>query len=183
MDYSSILWIDMQPLQQNSVVSNTEVSALRQAVLASGYARSVYTAYAICSIIFYGISIFTALGMLMYFLNGGAILALSTALFLCYVFLNAVIGYGFMFCRRWLLPAFSITLVLTAYPALTALTGGILSRVVAAPSGLYLILGILAFLFSTKRFLSGSYAAISILIPFVGVLLLSLLLTNPGVLH
>ena len=173
----------MEQLQHYTAVVTDDTSALYQMRSTSGYARFVYAAYAVCGVMFYGIGIYTALGMLMYFLGGGAILTLTTSLFLCYIVLNAVIGYGFMFYRRWLLPAFSITLVFTAYPALTVSVGGILSRAAAVPSVLYLVAGILVLLLLTKRLLSGSYVALGVLIPFAGALLFSLLLTNPGMLH
>lgn len=170
-------------LQENPTVSFEGMSAMYCARHASGYSRLMYGTYSVLSIIFYGIGIYTVLGVVMRSLNGGAILSPETVLFLCYVLLNGVIGYGFMFCRKWLLAAFSSTLIFMGIMVTFLFIGGAISRVEALLTSVFMITGVLLFLFLTRRRLSGRYLEPRTVIPFVGALLISFLLTNLGMLH
>ncbi|MDO8231688.1 MAG: hypothetical protein Q7T37_00595 [bacterium] len=170
-------------LQENPSVSFEGISALYRVRHTSGYPRFIYGMYSILGIIFYGIGIYTALGIVMRSLNGGAILSLETVLFLCYVLLNGIIGYGFMFCRKWLLAAFSSTLIFMGIMATLFFIGGAISRVAALLTSVFMIAGVLLFLFLTRRHLSGRYLEPQTVIPFMGALLVSFLLTNLGMLH
>ena len=172
----------MPPLQTDTTVTD-EASALYRLWHTPGYPRLIYGAYVLCGIIFYGIGIYTALGILMRFLDDGSIPSWGTALFLCYILLNSIIGYGFMFYRKWLLVAFASTLALSGFWALFSFVSGATSHALALRTGMFVTAGILLFLFLTRRFLSGRYLAPKAMIPFIVGLLASFLLTNGGVLH
>lgn len=177
----------MSLTQENIIVVLDDVSALYRVRRTSGYSRFIFLGYAILGIIFYGIGVYTALGGLMMFLNGGAVISLSIslsmALYLSYVLLNIIIGYGFMFYRKWLITAFSSTLILMGLLTIFFFIDGSMSRTVTTRTSISMITGILLFLFLTRYFLSGSYLAPKVIIPFAGAFLFILLLTNFGMLH
>lgn len=100
----------------------------------------------------------------------------KTALFLCYAVLNVIIGYGFIFYKKWLLVAFAGVLIHTE---LLAIANG----ETALPAGVFISVSILLFLFLTKNFLSGRYLAMKTVVPFMVLLLFSFLLTNFTVLN
>ena len=170
-------------LHEDTVTMSEGMSALHRARQASGYSRFIYSAYSILGIFFYGLGIFTVLGMVMYLLNGNAILSLSTVLFLCYVLLNGITGYGFMFYRKWLLIALSSTLLLTLLLTMLFLVKEMIPRATQMLTSISMVGGTVLFLFLTRRFLSGRYMAWNIVIPFSVLLLVSFLLTNSSMLH
>lgn len=169
--------------QEQIVAASSEVSALNRVWHTPGYPRFIYGAYLILGIIFCGFGIFTALSLLMTSLNNGTIAIVGTALFLCYMLINIIIGYGFLFYRRWLLTAFSSTLALLGIVAIFFFTSGEASRAAGLLISIYYIAGILLFLFLTKRFLSGRYLVRGAIIPFIALLVSSLILTNLSVLQ
>ncbi len=170
----------MPLLHENSPVISGDASALSSVQHTSGYSRLIYGAYLTLGIVFYGIGIYTALGILMRSIDEGAIVSVETALLLCYVLLNGVIGYGFMFYRRWVLVVFSSILILKMLLAVFLI---ITSRGAALSVSAVVVVGILFFLFITKDSLSGSYFSSRPLIPFIGVLLCSFILANFGMLN
>lgn len=165
-------------LHKDVTVTTDELSALHYARHTAGYSRFIYGTYSILSIIFYGIGIYTALGILMSFLNGDPILSFSTVLLLCYVLLNCIIGYGFLFHQKWLPVVFSSVLVLMGLLSAFFIISGMTSRAMALLTSIFMTVGILLFLSLTRRFLSGRYFAPRIIIPFLAVLVCSLLLTQ-----
>lgn len=172
----------MFSLQENAAAPD-DVSALERAWHTPGYPRLIYAVYAMLGIIFFGIGLYTALGVLMRSLNAGTVLEFRTAIFLCYVLINSIIGYGFMFYRKWLLTAFASTLALIGFSALFFFISGAFSRATSLRMSILIITSILLFLFLTKSRLSGKYLELTVIIPFVLALLFSFLLTNFGVLH
>ena len=173
----------MSLLQKHTTIASGEVSALGHVWDTSGYLRFIYGTYLILSIVFYGIGIFTALDIFKRVLNEGTFLTLGTALFLCYVLLNTIVGYGFMFYRKWLLIAFSSALILMWLSATFFSISDATSRAAVLLTSTFIIASILGFLFLTRRLLSGKYLALEAVIPFVALLSFSLLLTNFDVLH
>lgn len=169
--------------KENITTGPDDMSALHHVRHTPGYSRLIYGVYSLLGIIFYGIGIYTALGILLRSLNGGPISSLETILFLCYLLVNSIIGYGFMFCRKWLISAFLSTLTLTGLLTVLFFISDMMSRATALLTGVFMVVGILLFLFLTRRILSGRYLEPKIIIPFIGALLFSFLLTNFGVLH
>lgn len=163
-------------LQKNTTNDTGDISALYRVWNTPRYSRFIYGVYLIIGIIFYGVAAFTVLGIVFRFLHYDTALTFKTALFLCYVLLNGIIGYGFIFYRKWLLIAFLGTLVHTGL--LVATHGK-----EAFPISILILLGILFFLFLTRHFLSGRYLTMKIIVPFVVLLLFSFLLTNFVVLN
>lgn len=162
--------------QRNIIDNHDGMSALYRVWHTPGYSRLIYGAYLAFGIIFYGIAIFTALSIVLRLLNYDTALTFKTALFVCYVLLNGIIGYGFIFYRKWLLVAFLGTLIHTGLLAIT------LGKE-AFPISIFILVGILLFLFLTKNLLSGRYLTIRIIIPFIALLLFSFLITNFTVLN
>ena len=173
----------MSSSQENSTDITSEVSALHCVRHASGYSRLIYGAYLTLGVIFYGMGIYTALGILMRSLNGGSVLSFATILLLCYVLLNSIIGYGFIFYRKWLLTAFVSALILTGFLAMFFFSNGTMFRAAQLLTSIFMIGGISLFLFLTKHVLSDRYFEPRAVIPFAGALLVSFLLTNLGMLH
>ena len=169
--------------KENITTGPDDMSALYHVRHARGYTRFIYGAYALLGIIFFGIGIYTALGILLRSLNGGAISSLETILFLCYFLVNSIIGYGFMSCRKWLLVAFLSTLTLTGVLTVLFFINDMMSRAAALIPGVFMVASIVLFLFLTRYLLSGRYLELKIIIPFTGALLFSFLLTNFGMLH
>lgn len=173
----------MSSLQGNTSTASDEVSALERVRHTSGYSRFIYGVYLILGIIFCGIGIYTALGIVMRSLNGGAIFSFETLLLLCYVLLNGAIGYGFMFYRKWLLAAFASTLVLTGFLALSFFIRSMTPQATSLLTGICINAVILFFLFLSRHLLSGRYFESKAIVPIVAALLLSFLLTNFGMLN
>lgn len=173
----------MSSLQGNISTASDEASALERVRHTSGYSRFIYGVYLILGIIFCGIGIYTALGIVMRSLNGGAIFSFETLLLLCYVLLNGIIGYGLLFYRKWLLVAFTTTLALMGLLASFFLMGNMVSRAASLLTSVCIIAGILFFLFLSRKFLSGRYFEPKANISVVVALLVSFLLTNFGMLN
>lgn len=173
----------MPSVQGNAAVVSDDMSALERVWHTPGYPRFIYGVYAMLGIIFYGIGLYTALGVLMRSLSAGTIFEFRTAIFLCYVLINGIIGYGFIFYRKWLLTAFASALALIGFSALSFFISGALSRAASLRTSMLIITSILLVLFLTKSRLSGKYLELAAVIPFVLALLFSFLLTNFGMLH
>ena len=171
------------PLQENNIEASGDTSAFYRARHTSGYLRLIYGVYFMLGVIFYGISIYTALGILMRSLNGGSVISFVTILLLCYALLNGIIGYGFIFYRKWLLTAFVSSLILMGLLAILFFTNDMTPRAAQLLTSIFMIGGISAFLFLTRQVLSDRYFEPKAIIPFAGVLLISFLLTNPGMLQ
>lgn len=175
--------MDNISLQENTTVASDDMSVLYHVRYTPGYPRFIYGVYLILSIIFYGIGIYTALNILVGFLNDGTVLTFGTVLFLCYALLNGIIGHGFMFHKKWLLVAFSSDLILIGLLALFFFMSGAAPRGATLLMSMFIIAGILLFLFLMRHLLSDRYLEPKVIIPFVAILLFSLLLTNFGMLH
>lgn len=174
----------MFSLQENTTASPDDVSALERVWHTPGYSRFIYAAYAILGIIFFGIGIYTALDLLMSFLNRGTILlTFGTLLSLCYVLINTIIGYGFVFYRKWLSVAFSSALILAGLLAAFFFISGDASREAALFTSMSMTSSILLFLFLTRHILSGRYVEPGAVIPFASALIFSFLFINFAVLH
>ena len=170
-------------LQRNTADVYDDMSALYQVRHTSGYSRFIYLLYMVLGIIFYGIGIYTALGILMRSLNGGSVISFATILLLCYVLLNGIIGYGFMFHRKWLLVALSNTLILMGLLAALFFVNEMTFRATQLVTSISIVGSTMLFLFLTRHFLSGRYLALKVVIPFTVTLLVSFLLTNIGMLQ
>lgn len=173
----------MESSQLHMAASFNDLSALHRVRETSGYTRLIFIAYATLGVIFYGLGVFTTLGILVLFLNSGSIPLISVAAYFSYILLNIIIGYGFMYYRKWLTLAFLITFVLMGIFMTYFYTTGFMSRAGSMQVSIFGIIAILIWLFFTRRFLSGRYLAIRALTPFLGAFLLSFLLTNVSVLH
>lgn len=168
----------MSSLRRNISVASDEVSALERVRHTSGYLRFVYGAYLILGILFFGIGIYTALGIVMRSLNGGAILSFETLLLFCYALLNGILGYGFIFFRRWLLVVFSSVLFLKTFRALF-----FSSHEAVVSWSIFIVASILFFIFLTKEYLSGRYLVLGVIISFATPLLVSFLLITLGMIN
>lgn len=174
--------MDKHPIlpQEHKSLIPEDLSALHRALHATGSPRFIYGSYAFLSAVFFGITLFALLDILMIFLNGNPASFLGTALFLGDVTLYAAIGYGFMFCRRWLLTALSATVILKIFIVFYTF---FLSHQMLLPTGLFVVAGLLFFLFLTKELLFGSIASPKAIVPFISLLLISFLLGNFGVIR
>ncbi|MDO8593793.1 MAG: hypothetical protein Q7R59_02765 [bacterium] len=161
----------MPSIQEHPTIVSDDTSALYRVWYTSGFPRLIYGAYVVLGIIFYGIAVFTAFNIVLHTLNDDTILTPKIALFLCYVLLNGIIGYGFIFYRKWLLVVFSGTLVHTGLLA-------IINGEKTLPTSILILVGILFFLFLTRHFLSGRYLRLKTVVPFTILLLISFMLTN-----
>lgn len=170
-------------LQENNIDASGDTSALYRVRHTPGYLRLIYGVYLTLGVIFYGISIYTALGILMRSLNGGSIISFATILLLCYVLLNGIIGYGFIFYRKWLLIALVSSLMLMGLLAILFFANGMTPRAAQLLTSIVMIGGIAVFLCLTRHVLSDRYFEPKAVIPFVGALLISFLLTNLGMLN
>ena len=180
---SNVLGTDsyMPPPQENNSTSIPgEASALHLAWHTSGYPRFLFGMYAAFGIIFFGIAIFSALSVFMNSLNTGSVSIFGTAIPLCYIVINIIAGWGFMFYRKWLLAVFSIMLFLKVLLAVLVFMN---SRDVVSPTGIIIMASISLFLFLTRRLLSGRYFTPTVVVSFILILLTSFLLTNFGMLH
>ena len=168
------------PQESNSSSIPGEASALHLAWHTSGYSRFIYGAYAVLGVIFFGMAIFSALSVFMNSLNTGSVSIFGTAIPLCYILINIIAGYGFMFYRKWLLVVFSSMLFLKTLLAVLVFMN---SRDVVSPTGIIIMTSASLFLFLTRRFLSGRYFTPTVVVSFILILLTSFLLTNFGMLH
>ena len=175
----SALWTGVT-LPQGNPIPLEGMSALYRAGHASGYPRFIYGVYAVLGIVLSGIAIFTALNVLMNFLNEGSVSVSGTALPLCYVLLNSIAGHGFMFFKKWLLVAFSGMLIIKI---LLELFFFLAFHETGLSAGVFIVAGISLFLFLTKHLLSGRYFEPKAVAPIMTILVVSFLLANFGMLH
>lgn len=167
--------------QKDTIASSPQnLSALHLAWHSRGFSRFLYGTYAVLSIIFYSIAIYTALNVLMSFLNYGSISIFGTALPICYVLINSIVGYSFMFYRKWLLVAF---LSILAFKVFMAVFFFITLHTAILSIGIFITASISLFLFLTRYRLSGRYWEPKMVVPFTTILLLSFLLANFGMLQ
>lgn len=166
----------MPSFREQAPIIVGDSSALYRAWHERGLPRLVYGLYAVLGIIFLGISLYALLDILMVLVNSASVSLSGAALFLCDIVLNAIIGYGLIFYRKWLLVAFLSILILKVFLILVSRGSGL-------SVGLFVVAGISLFLFLTKDFLSREYAPLKVVIPFTVFLLASFFFGNFGVLH
>lgn len=162
-----------------SIDNEDRVSVLHHVRHAVGYERLSYAVYTLLGILFYGMGIFTLLGFILYAVNGSPLLSPAPIVYSCYVLLNCLVGYGFIFHRKWLI---------TAFGTMTVFMGSMVGffHYISVPArGKELLVNasvaliVLFFLLATRKLLSGGYFSFRTVVPFAAALLLSFVLTNP----
>ncbi len=169
--------------KEEQTVNDPTMSALYYARHSVGYTRFFYAAYTLLGVIFYGIGIFTFLGFAMNVINGGQLLSLETVVLSCYILLNSLVGYGFIFHRKWLVTVFTIQALFMGGMSVILYGNGAAMHAQALVSIVFVTIGILTLLYFTRHFLSERYVPAQVIIPFFVTLLLSFLLTNSSMLH
>jgi len=165
------------------VMNDKDVSALYYVRHTAGRSRLMYAVYTICGVLFYGVGVFTFLGFAMRMIHGGEFLSLETVVLSCYMLLNCLVGYGFMFHRKWLITVFEIVLAFMGGMTMVFLSSGFEERGNILLWNVFITIGILIFLFASKHVLSGKYIASWAILSFTIALLLSFVLTNLGMLN
>ncbi|MFC1732231.1 hypothetical protein ACFL6I_18135 [candidate division KSB1 bacterium] len=142
-----------------------------------GLDRFIYALYLVVSILFYGIGLVSAYGVLLRLINFGLEITLTTWLFVAYAIINFLIGYGFMYHRRWLLIAFTGGATLMIFQCVYFFSIGDVGRATFLYPSIALLSTILLFLFITRRALTGEYTEGRILTVFFVTLLFSFWVT------
>ncbi len=119
--------------------------------------RFMYAAFVILGVLFYGIGTTTAYSVFLRLGSSSTALEPKTFLFACYVIVNFIIGYGFMFRRKWLLSAFfgSFVSMILVSGFFFILGDGVRASALFTT---ILILGTFSgFLFASRKFMVGKY--------------------------
>lgn len=148
-------------------------------------ARLVYAYYLIVGLFFLVIALFTSYSVFVvwfkyYGLDEAHIF--RSALFLSYIFLNIVTAYGFLFCRKWLLPILgsNVLVLLVPYVYQVFQNGFSMNRTFVS----VLIAGIIFLsVFITRKFLFGVLWKKFVIFAFVFILLLTLFITKTNLVY
>jgi hypothetical protein len=142
---------------------------------------------------FFVIGLFTAFNVFsVWFRYGGLEEArgFRSALFLCYIFLNFMIAYGFIFCRKWLVPVFGfnfLALLVTFVASLDFERVTIFGiNEITSDRGFasILIAGIIFFtIYISRKHLQGVLWRKFIVFSFLLILLLSLFITKTNLVY
>lgn len=141
--------------------------------------RLLYLFYILLGVLFFIIGLLTLYNVLaVYTLKVNDQGIFRSSLFLCYVFLSFVTAYGFLFCRKWLLPILATqAFLMIAVYALTSfqiIEGYAHDKIPGA-----ILFSILAlFLYFTRGHLYGALYKKVPVISFVIILLVSFFITN-----
>lgn len=171
------------PSQEVRLMNDKDASVLYHVRHTTGLKRLLYAAYTLLGVLFYGIGIFTFLGLAMRTINGGDFFSPETVVLTCYVLINCLVGYGYIFHRKWLVTLFAIQAVFMGGMTAYSYSSGAVVRGEALLINVGITIGVVLFLFFTRHILSEKYVPLRIILPFIMVLLLSFLLTNVGMLN
>lgn len=152
--------------------------------------RLIYVYYMVIGLFFFVIGTYTAFNIFTVWFKYGALGEVNSfrfALFFCYVYLNLMISYGFIFCRKWLLPVFGFNFIVLLVTYLIRLDFARISTQGFEPSRQFIGLLITGFIFLTilftKRHLQGVLWRKIVIFSFAFVLLLSLFIINSNLVY
>lgn len=155
-------------------------SVLRRILETAGLERFLYAILLIGGVVFYGFGFVTAYGVLLHFINEGVAIAPATWTFIAYAIMNFMIGYGFIYHRKWLLSAFTGALALIVARCVYFFSVDSLERAKVLYSTIAILAGISIFLCFARRVLSGRYGEWKVLLVFFFALLFSFWITYRG---
>lgn len=155
--------------------------------------RLVYAYYLIIGLFFFVIGLFTAFNVFSVWFRYGGLdeaRAFRSALFLCYIFLNFMIAYGFIFCRKWLVAVFGfnfLALLVTYIMSLDFSRVAIFGASELTSNRQFASILISGFIFLTiylsRRHLQGIFWRKLVVLSFAFVLLLSLFITKTNLVY
>jgi hypothetical protein len=165
--------------------AGSATSSIKGLEIGSIASRLVYAYYLVIGLFFLAIALFTTYNVfIVWFKYYGLDEArmFRSALFLCYMFLNFAMAYGFLFCRKWLLPLLgSNALILGMMYVYENFSTGFetdrqfISFIIAA----VIFLSVLV----TKKKLTGVTWRKAIVCSFIFVMLLSLFITKSSLVY
>ena len=135
---------------------NTE-SVLRLMMHTTGLDRFIYVLYFIIGTVFYGMGFVTGYGVLVRVLNPSIATEFSVLLFVAYTIINCIIGYGFIYHRRWLFIVFTGSTALMLSKSTYFFFVGNIGVAKSLYLSIALLLSVSLFLFVTKKVLVGNY--------------------------
>lgn len=140
-----------------------------------GFARFFYGLCILFGVVFYGIGIITAFSVVSKVVTYGlgAEYILLTIFFSCYAILDFMLGSGFVFCRKWLLAAFSGNLILLASASAIFFMKGDAAQGASLFFGIALSIFFTSFVFLGRKLLVGRYFEPRALVPFFLLLIAS----------
>ena len=156
---------------------NTE-SVIQRIIHTTGLDRFIYSIYFVIGVVFYGIGFFTGYGVLLRVINPSISTVFTIWLFIAYTVINCIIGYGFIFHRRWLITAFIGSTDLILLKMVYLFFVGNIDKMTSLYLSIVLLFSISIFLYITKKVLVGSYFEKVPLAIFFATLLFSFLLAT-----
>lgn len=134
-----------------------------------GLARFFYGLCILFGVVFYGIGIITAFNVVSRIVSYGigAEHILLPIFFSCYAILDFMLGSGFVFCRKWLIAAFSGNLILLASASAILFMRGDPVQGASLFFGIALSIFFVSFVFLGRKFLVGRYLEPRALVPFL----------------
>lgn len=154
---------------------NTE-SVIRRMIHTTGLDRFIYSIYFVIGVVFYGIGFLTGYGVLLRIINPSISTTSTIWLFIAYTVINCIIGYGFIYHRRWLIVAFTGSTAFMLFKGVYLFFVENIDKMMSLYLSIILLFSVSIFLYMTRKVLVGSYFEKVSLIVFFSALLFSFLL-------